>query len=69
MEGSRFFQADPTGERALQSAEMVRKNLRLLYRSGKITRKQALEQLAELKVRLREAICAPEQFQQILSAE
>ncbi len=64
-----FFHADPTGERALQSAEMVRKNLRLLYRSGKITKEQALEQLTELKERLRQAICAPEQLLQILSAE
>ena len=69
MEGSRYFQADPTGERALQSAEMVRKNLRLLYRSGKITRAQALEQLEEIKGKLREAICAPERLLQILSAE
>jgi len=69
MEGSRYFQADPTGERALQSAEMVRKNLRLLYRSGKITRTQALEQLDEIKGKLREAICAPERLLQILSAE
>jgi hypothetical protein len=66
---SRYFQADPTGERALQSAEMVRKNLRLLYRSGKITKDQALEQLAELKGRLRAAICVPEQLLQILSSE
>jgi hypothetical protein len=69
MENSRYFQADPTGERALQSAEMVRKNLRLLYRSGKITKPQALEQLHEIKVRLREAIYAPEQLLQILSTE
>ena len=30
--------ADPTGEKALAMAEAVRKNLRLLYRSGKLTR-------------------------------
>jgi hypothetical protein len=48
---------------------MVRKNLRLLYRSGKITRTQALEQLEEIKGKLREAICAPERLLQILSAE
>jgi hypothetical protein len=69
MEGSRYFQADPTGERALLSAEMVRKNLRLLYRSGKITKTQALEQLEEIKGKLREAICAPERLLQILSTE
>ena len=68
-EKSRYFQADPTGERALLSAETVRKNLRLLYRSGKLTQLQALEQLEEIKGRLREAICAPQQLLQILSTE
>jgi len=69
MEESRIFQADPTGERALLSAEMVRKNLRLLYRSGKIDKAQAMEQLLELKGTLREAICEPEQLAHILTAE
>lgn len=68
-ENSPYFQADPTGERALLSAETVRKNLRLLYQSGKLTKGQAMEQLEEIKGRLREAICAPEQLQQILSTE
>jgi hypothetical protein len=69
MGESRIFQADPTGERALLSAETVRKNLRLLYRSGKIDKTQAMEQLLELKGSLREAICEPEQLAQILSVE
>jgi hypothetical protein len=69
MEESRYFQADPTGERALLSAEMVRKNLRLLYRSGKIDKAQAMGQLLELKGNLRNAICKPEQLAHILSAE
>jgi hypothetical protein len=69
MEDSRYFQADPTGERALLSAEMVRKNLRLLYRSGKIDKSQAMKQLVELKGNLRDAICEPEQLANILSAE
>jgi hypothetical protein len=69
MEESRYFQADPTGERALLSAEMVRKNLRLLYRSGKIDKAQAMGQLLELKGNLRNAICEPEQLAHILSGE
>ena len=69
MEESRIFQADPTGERALLSAETVRKNLRLLYRSGKIDKAQAMGQLVELKGNLRNAICEPEQLAHILSAE
>ncbi|MCM2357968.1 MAG: zinc dependent phospholipase C family protein [Geobacteraceae bacterium] len=69
MEGSRFFQADPTGERALMTAEAVRKNLRLLYRSGKLTKAQAQEELEEIRKKLREAICAPERLLEILSTE
>lgn len=69
MENSRFFLADPTGERALATAEAVRKNLRLLYRSGKLTKDQATEELDGIKVKLREAICAPERLLQILSTE
>lgn len=69
FEESRFFQADPTGERALATAEAVRKNLRLLYRSGKISKPQANEQLDEIKGKLREAICQPELLLQILSTE
>jgi len=66
-EGSRYFKADPTGEKALAAAEAVRKNLRLLYRTGKITKPQAYAELAQLKIKLREAICEPDILLQILS--
>ncbi|HEY6873288.1 MAG TPA: zinc dependent phospholipase C family protein [Geobacteraceae bacterium] len=69
LEGSRYYLADPTGERALMTAEAVRKNLRLLYRSGKLTKAQAQEELDGIKVKLREAICAPERLLEILSTE
>jgi hypothetical protein len=69
MESSRFFLADPTGERALMTAEAVRKNLRLLYRSGKLTKAQAQDELEGIKAKLREAICAPERLLEILSTE
>ncbi len=69
MESSRFFLADPTGERALLTAEAVRKNLRLLYRSGKLTKAQAQDELEGIKAKLREAICAPERLLEILSTE
>jgi hypothetical protein len=64
---SRYYDADPTGEKALAAAEAVRKNLRLLYRSGKITKRQAEAELAEMKPRLKEAICKPELLLQVLS--
>lgn len=69
MENSLYFVADPTGERALATAEAVRKNLRLLYRSGKLTKAQAQEQVEELKGKLRAAVCAPERLLRILSTE
>lgn len=64
-EKSRYFLADPTGERALSTAEAVRKNMRILYKSGKISREQAFGQLEEMKPRLRQAICAPAMLQQL----
>jgi len=69
MEHSRYFLADPTGERALMTADAVRKNLRLLYRSGKLSKVQAQEELEIIKPKLREAICVPEKLLQILSTE
>jgi hypothetical protein len=67
-EESCFFRADPTGERALLAAETVRRNLRLLYRSGKITKAQAFEELEELKQALRSSICEPDRLSRILIA-
>jgi hypothetical protein len=64
-ERSRYFLADPTGERALATAEAVRKNLRILYKSGKITQAEAFGQLDELKPKLYQSICAPAMLQQI----
>lgn len=69
MEGSRYFNADPTGEMALKTADAVRKNLRLLYRNGKITRAQAMDQVAEMKIKLHAAICAPHLLQEIKTAQ
>jgi hypothetical protein len=66
-ENSRFYNADPTGEKALAAAEAVRKNLRLLYRTGKLTKPQAYAEVAELKGKLKEAICQPDLLLQILS--
>ncbi|GLI39999.1 zinc dependent phospholipase C family protein [Geobacter hydrogenophilus] len=67
LEESRYFQADPTGERALATAEAVRKNLRLLYNAGKITKEDAVAQVDTMRQRLREAIWEPEKLLQILS--
>jgi hypothetical protein len=59
---SPFLKADPTGERALESAEAMRKNLRLLYRSGKLQKEQALQQLEAIKKELRASLWEPERL-------
>jgi len=64
---SPWLKADPTGERALAAAETVRKNLRLLYQSGKISKADAQSELEVLRMKLRSAILQPEQIRQILS--
>ncbi len=69
QEESRTFLSDPTGERALAAAETVRRNFRTRYLTRKITKKEATEQLRELKPRLRSAIWEPEKLLEILSAE
>jgi hypothetical protein len=57
---SELLQADPTGERALAAAEALRKNLRLLYRSGKITKADGMEQVDLIRAKLRQALNKPE---------
>jgi hypothetical protein len=69
MEDSRFFSADPTGEKAIELAEAVRRRYRVLYLSRRITRKEALGELLEIKGRLREAMFEPERLPEIVSAE
>ncbi len=64
---SPWLAADPTGERALDAAEKVRKNLRLLYQSGKISKADANGELEALRMKLRGAIRQPEQIRRILS--
>jgi hypothetical protein len=65
--GSPWLAADPTGERALHAAESVRKNLRLLYQSGKISKGDAQGELEGLRLKLRAAILQPEQIGRILA--
>jgi hypothetical protein len=57
---SEILLADPTGERALMIAEAVRRNLRLLYKSGKLTKDEGFEQVEMLRHKLRQALHEPE---------
>lgn len=68
LDNSPFRRADPTGERALHSANMIRKNLHTLWLDGKLRETDADEMLAVIKVRLKEGICQPDELLTLLSA-
>jgi hypothetical protein len=67
MKESPFWGADPTGERALNAARMIRKNLNLLWLDGKLPREEAETILLELKSRFREGITQPDRLLELLS--
>ncbi|PLX83977.1 MAG: hypothetical protein C0617_09620 [Desulfuromonas sp.] len=67
MEKSPYWQSDPTGERALNAAHMIRKNLNLLWLDGKLPEAEANAILAELKPRFRQGITQPDQLLELLS--
>jgi hypothetical protein len=67
-EDSELLMNDPTGERALTIAEAIRKNLRLLYKNGKITKADGVEQVDSIKVKLQKALHNPQLLDQLYSA-
>jgi hypothetical protein len=67
MEASPFWRSDPTGERALKAAKMIRKNLNLLWLDGKLPKEEADAILAEIKPRFREGITEPDRLLELLS--
>ena len=68
IDGSPYLQADPTGERALNAANMIRKNLNTLWLDGKLRDHAADEMIAVIKIRFKEGICQPEDLLTLLSA-
>jgi hypothetical protein len=66
-ENSPFWKADPTGERALNAAKTIRKNLHLLWLDGKLPETEAQAILAQLRPRFREGITCPERLLELLS--
>jgi len=67
-EGSPFRSADPTGERALNTAGIIRKNLHTLWLDGKLGESDADEMLTTIKARLKEGLCQPDNLLTLLSA-
>ncbi len=68
LEQSPYWKADPTGERAINAAKMIRKNLNLLWLDGKLPEAEAEEYLAEIRPRFREGITCPDRLLELLSA-
>ncbi len=67
LDNSPFLNADPTGERALNAASMIRKNLHTLWLDGKLRESDVDEMIAVIKVRLKEGICQPDDLLNLLS--
>jgi hypothetical protein len=67
MEQSPFWKADPTGERAFNAAQMIRKNLNLLWLDGKLPAAEAETILLDLRSRFREGLTRPEELLALLS--
>lgn len=61
-ENSPYWQADPTGDRALTAAKMIRKNLKLLWLDGKLRDDDAELILSELKNRFKLGITDPDEL-------
>jgi hypothetical protein len=66
-ETSPYWQADPTGERALYVAGVLRKNLNLLWLDGKLPEREAEGVLAEVRQRLRTGITDPDRLLDLLA--
>ncbi len=64
---SQMLKIDPTGERALATAEALRKNLRLLYKSGRLTKAEGLEQVEAIRKKLRKALHKPSLLEELHS--
>ncbi|HWI40245.1 MAG TPA: zinc dependent phospholipase C family protein, partial [Verrucomicrobiae bacterium] len=69
LEEAPCFQADPTGEDALEAAENVRRNLRALYKSGAISRREGFDRLLGVREQLRRSIRSRSELLQVLAAE
>jgi hypothetical protein len=68
MEESDYWNADPTGERALNAAKMIRKNLNLLWQEDKLSAREARKIIESLEPRFREGITQPDRLLEMLSA-
>jgi hypothetical protein len=66
-ENSRYWNSDPTGDRALTAAKLIRKNMNLLWLDGKLQPEDAELILAELKIRFKKGITDPDELLPLFS--
>ncbi|WP_321531155.1 zinc dependent phospholipase C family protein [uncultured Desulfuromonas sp.] len=66
-ENSPFLQADPTGERAINSAQKIRTNLNALWLDGKLPRAHSDQLIQEFKLEFRQAITDPKRLLKLLA--
>lgn len=69
MEESPYLKADPTGERAINAAKMIRKNLNLLWLDGKLPEQEGIQIVTGFKKHFRESITRPDLLLEMLSEE
>ena len=69
MEESPYWSADPTGERALHTAKVMRKNLKALWLDGKLSEEEIENYLAGLRPKFRQGITQPDRILELLSDE
>lgn len=67
LEESPWWSADPTGERAMHAAKLLRKHLKKAWLQGKLPPHDADQLLADIKRRLRQGITTPEQLPDLLA--
>ncbi|MEI6826744.1 MAG: zinc dependent phospholipase C family protein [Desulfuromonadales bacterium] len=64
-EDSKFLKVDPTGERALAAADSMRKDLRLKYKSGFMSKSEGFWQVEAVRSFLRDSLHNPELLEKL----
>lgn len=59
-EASKFLRVDPTGEKALAAADVMRKKLRLRYKSGFMSKEEGFREVEAVRSTLRNSLHHPE---------
>jgi len=64
---SPLLKTDPTGEKALAAADALRRSLRLLYTTGRMTKTEGFDQVEKLRIALRRSLDKPELLKELYS--